>query len=174
MSSGMKEQVYKLLNPLRRQISILLGRALLEAIDDSKKMQLLKVSILKDELKDKVERIQNYGFTSVPLPGGEVLVGCIGGSKDQMIVIAADNSSIRKKDLSSGDSCVYRDGGDYILLSSDSIKIYSSKKIILDCADVVLGGATGGATSGVVTGECLCAFTGAVHPDTSAKVKAVK
>jgi phage baseplate assembly protein V len=132
----------------------------------------MKISLLKDEIKDKVERIQNYGFTSVPPSGSEVLVVCLGGSKDQMIVIAADNSSIRKKDLSGSDSCMYREGGDFILLSSDSVKIFSSKKVIVDCADVVLGGASGGA--GVVTGQCICAFTGAVHPDVSAKVKAVK
>jgi phage baseplate assembly protein V len=169
-----REQLYRLLSPIRRQISIIIGRALLEALDDSKGLQLLKVSLLKDEIKDKVERVIDYGLISVPPPGSEALVACIGGSKDQMVVIAVDNSKSRKKGCASGDTGLYRDGGDYILLSSDSIKIHSSKKIVLDCTDVVIGGTTGGATSGVVTGECICAFTGAPHPDTSSKVKVVK
>jgi phage baseplate assembly protein V len=167
-----KGQLYRLLNPIRKQISLILGRALLSALDDSKGLQLLQVSILSDELKDGIERVQNYGFTSNPPPGSEVLLGRIGGSTDQTIAISVDSSKDRKKSLSTEDVAVYRKGGDYILLSSDKVEIFSSKKIILNCSDVTLGGGSGG--TGVVTGQCICAFTGAVHPDVSTKVKAVK
>ncbi|GMT38856.1 hypothetical protein NHP20013_09460 [Helicobacter bizzozeronii] len=47
-------------------------------------------------------------------------------------------------------------------------------KAIVDSSDVSLGGANASPTAGVVTGECVCAFTGAPHPMFSTKVKALK
>jgi hypothetical protein len=39
---------------------------------------------------------------------------------------------------------------------------------------ITLDGASGGGTKGAVQGDCLCAFTGAPHPQISATVKASK
>ncbi|WP_104750892.1 hypothetical protein [Helicobacter salomonis] len=44
----------------------------------------------------------------------------------------------------------------------------------IDAMDITLGGAIASPTAGVVTGECVCSFTGAPHPMFSSRVKALK
>ncbi|WP_104694946.1 hypothetical protein [Helicobacter salomonis] len=44
----------------------------------------------------------------------------------------------------------------------------------IEATDITLGGAIASPTAGVVTGECVCSFTGAPHPMFSTRVKALK
>ncbi|MDI8751962.1 phage baseplate assembly protein, partial [Salmonella enterica subsp. enterica serovar Montevideo] len=41
-----------------------------------------QVGLLDDEESDEVERLQNYGHFSVPLPGAEALIACVGAQRD--------------------------------------------------------------------------------------------
>jgi phage baseplate assembly protein V len=167
-------ELHRFLSPVYRRIAVLISRGILQTIDDSKNIPLIKVSLGASEVKDALEYLQTYGFTSVPEQGAETVIAFIGGNRDNGVAIAVGDSRSRKKDLASGDVCVYRKGGDFILFTEEGIEINSSGKVVVNCTDVVLGGSTGGPTSGVVTGECICAYTGSPHPDTSTKVKAVK
>lgn len=124
----MKEELYRFLQPLRRRISLLIGRALLVAVDDSKNLQLLRISMLSGEEKEGVERMQQYGFTSVPVSGSEVLIGAINGSKDQVIAIVVNDSRARMKNLSEGDVAIHRQSTDNVwikLLSNDTIEVHA-------------------------------------------------
>lgn len=167
-------QIQRMLLPIKRKISLLLQKALVQSVIDSKNIQLVKVKLGSDDIKDMMERLQPYGLTSVPSVGAEAVVGFIGGNRDNGVVILVDDSKSRKKDLLPGDVAVYRKGGSYILLKSDSIEIHDPQVIKINSPSVILGGNVAAPTSGIVTGECICAFTGAPHADTSLKVKAVK
>jgi phage baseplate assembly protein V len=60
--------------------------------------------------------------------------------------------------------------GKTMIDSTGEATVKSAAKVIIDAPLAEIAGATGG----LVTGECICAFTGAPHSDFSAKAKAGK
>ncbi|EIN1274766.1 phage baseplate assembly protein, partial [Escherichia coli] len=51
----------RLLTPLMRRVRLMLARAVVNVINDGRKVQNLQVGLLDDEESDEVERLQNYG-----------------------------------------------------------------------------------------------------------------
>lgn len=123
---GIREELHRFMQPIRRRIALLLGRALLVSADDSKGIQLIRIQMFNGEEKQGVERLQSYGMTSVPKEGSEVLIGAINGSKDQVIAIVVNDSNARMTGLNEGDVALHRQSGDKVwikLLSNDVIEI---------------------------------------------------
>ncbi|AFI05465.1 hypothetical protein [Helicobacter cetorum] len=50
----------------------------------------------------------------------------------------------------------------------------TANSVVIDSGDIILGGKSASLNDGVVTGSCLCPFTGGPHADFSLKVKALK
>lgn len=105
--------VERLLAPLRRRVMLMIGRAVLLRIDDSQARQLLQIEGLLGEVMDAVERIQEYGFSSVPPAGAEVLVAAPGGMRQHPIAGAVEDARVRPTSLPSGTVILYtdQDGG---------------------------------------------------------------
>lgn len=111
-------------NPLRDlggRVMMMFGRGVLRSVNDSNGRQQVQVELLKNELRDGVERMQNYGFTSHPT-GGDVAVGCIGGNREQAIVLVVDDRRYRIP-LQAGEVAVYDDLGNKIELLRDMVKV---------------------------------------------------
>jgi phage baseplate assembly protein V len=85
----------------------MLGRGIIKAIDDSGGLQKLQVSFLKNETTNGLERMQEYGFTSWPLPEAEVMAGFIAGNRDHGIIIAVDDRRYSFKVDAQGNVCIY-------------------------------------------------------------------
>ncbi len=162
-------QINRFLEPLRIRIKMVLQRALLTLIDDSTNMQTVQLDVMKGEVQSSVERIQNYGFTSVPEIGSEVLLLSFGGNRDNPIAIAVENSASRLKGLASGEVAMYDRNENYILLKADG-----STEIVPPQGVLRLGSSSLSPLAGVVTGECLDPVTGVPFPDKSAKIFARK
>lgn len=117
----------KLLRPLVTRIANVVSRGEITRVDDAKRGQLVQVELLDGETREDVERPQNYGFTSVPLEGAEVVVVCVGGSRDHAFVVAADDRRHRVKGLEPGEVAVYHHGGSRIVLrNSGNIDVEAS------------------------------------------------
>lgn len=139
------------LDPIKRKIQMMLARAVLSAVDDSKGFQELKLELLAGETKEGVERMQNYGFTSVPFADSEALVGFIGGNRSHGVAFVVDDRKYRIKGLAEGEVAIYTDEGDKIhfkrgnkieIISSD-VKITASKvELGSGTAEAVLKGET--------------------------------
>lgn len=95
------------LRPLRRKIRKMLSRAVIKAVDDSLKAQGLQITLYADEVREDVERFQEYGFTSVPVEGAEAICLSLGGERDHPVVVATEDRRYRPKDLSEGDVAIY-------------------------------------------------------------------
>ena len=132
--------MFDALTKLANRIFMLFGKALINTVDDTTAIQLVKISGLADEVQDKIERVQNFGFTSNPPEGSESLVACIGGNRDHTVVIASDSSEHRKKNLKPGETAVYDKNGNYIYLKEDgSVEISASGGVVID-GDVQING----------------------------------
>ena len=64
---------------------------------------ILQVQLLNGEVVDRVECLQPYGYSALPLPGADVLLLTVGGIRDDKSIIAVDLPNIRIRDLASGE-----------------------------------------------------------------------
>ena len=108
------EQLEKIFAPLKRRVLQTVARALIQTIADDKGLQKLQVELLADEVHSNVDRVQNYGFTSVPLPGAEGVFLAVGGAREHGVIIALDDRRYRLKNLAPGEVAIYTDEGDKI------------------------------------------------------------
>ena len=111
-------QLNRWIAPLRHRVATMVSKALVAAVRDTTNMQLVQISVMKDELIDNVERVQNYGFTSHPKVGGEAVVLFIGGYRDHGVIIAIDDSRYRLK-LQDGEVAMYDHQGSSIVMKSN-------------------------------------------------------
>lgn len=107
----------KLIDPMRRRVRLMIARAVLAAAaDDSKGIQLVQVKLLDGEVGDGVERMQNYGYTSVPRAGAEGVMVCVSGDRGHGIVVVMDDRRYRLKNLQAGEVAMFTDEGDTIVM----------------------------------------------------------
>jgi phage baseplate assembly protein V len=115
--------VAKLIAPLRRRVQLMIGRAILETINDATTMQSVKMSLLSDEVSEDVERFQEYGFTSVPFANCEAIAVFVGGSRAHGVVIATDDRTKRPTGTAEGDVALYNSNGVRVLLDDDADEV---------------------------------------------------
>lgn len=119
------------------------GRAVLRAINDDATMQELQVGLLKGELRNGIERFQNYGFTSVPLVGAEGVIVFVGGNRDHGLCVAMDDRRHRKAGLEPGEAAMYTDEGDYILMKRGRIvEVVAGSKVDITAPEVAVHAST--------------------------------
>lgn len=146
----------KLLEPVRRRISLLFGRGIIRRTYDDAGIQRLQLDVLAGETRDKVERIQEYGFTSRPKEGSEAVLIFPNGSREFGLVIAVDDRRFRLKNLEEGEVALYTDEGDAIHLKrSGTIEILAAAKVIVKSPAVELGDGT---LEKVLNGETFQTF----------------
>lgn len=112
----MIEAIQKLTEDMRGKVRLMVGRAILAAIGDAGPIQTAQARLLADEMHDDMERVQEYGFTSVPLPGAEAVVVFVGGNRDHGLIVATDDRRYRIKGQQGGEVAIYTDEGDTIIL----------------------------------------------------------
>ena len=113
--------VRALLRGLQHRVMLSVARAVITLVNDTTKMQSLQVSLLRDELRDSIERFQQYGLTANPHPGAEGVVLFVGGNRDHGLCIAVDDRRYRLKGLAQGEVALYTDEGDKIHLKRNNV-----------------------------------------------------
>jgi phage baseplate assembly protein V len=130
-------ELFKALAPLARRIRLMAGRAILTLVNDATKLQGVQVKLLDGEVCDNVDRVQHYGFTSVPLPGAEGIYLALGGSRDNGVIIADDDRRYRIKGLQGGEVAIYTDEGDSIILKRGHVIEVATQTLNVNAATVV-------------------------------------
>lgn len=115
----LRSVITQMIMPLRNRVYTMITRAVIETVKDSGNMQLVKLTLLAGETRDDIERFQNFGFSSNPPDGSECVAVAIGGNRDHLIVIVADDRNTRIKDLLKGESVQYNDKGDKWHIKND-------------------------------------------------------
>lgn len=112
-----------MIGALADRILAMLVRGVIKRVTDSAKAQALQVALLEGEVADPVERFQGYGFTSVPLPGAEVLVINLGGNPDHPIAVQTEDRRYRPTAWESGEVGLYDDQGQWVRLGRGGILV---------------------------------------------------
>ncbi|GDK04877.1 hypothetical protein BvCmsKSP054_01471 [Escherichia coli] len=122
-------------------------------------MQNVQLTGMDGETFDDVERPQQYGQISVPLPGAETFFACLGGQRDQTVVLVVEDRRSRPTGLTSGDTGVYHHEGHRIRLTRDG-------RIIVTCKTLEIY-----ADEGVQVDTPEATFTGNVTVDKNLHIK---
>lgn len=131
----------RILNPLWTRINMMLCKGEGRTVNDTTPMQLQKVQLLEGETLEGVEHPQNYGFTSNPPQGADILAGSLGGNRDHVVVIVSDHADFRKTGLATGEVAVYHKSGSYILMKDDgSIELNPSSGTVSVVGDLQSSG----------------------------------
>jgi len=137
----MLSAIKKMLEPLQRRVMLMIAPATLTAVDDSQSIQKLQIKLGKDEIRENINHIQQYGFTSHPKPQSECAVVFVGGNRDHGLVIAVDDSRYRLKKLGEGEVALYTDEGDVIQLKrGNKIDIKSATSVTINAPDTTITG----------------------------------
>lgn len=123
----------RVLDSMQRRVMLTVGRCVIRAVGDSSKMQSVQAELLKGELRDNLERFQQYGYTSVPLPGAEGVAVFVGGNRDHGLVVCVDDRRYRLKDLQAGEVAIYTDEGDKIHLKRNNEIEVTTKTLKIVC-----------------------------------------
>lgn len=110
------------------------ARGVIQKIDDDHNMQEAEGGFLKGEKRRRIERVQNYGFTSVPLPadsdgknGPEAYYGFMGADRSHPYIAAIDDPRHRPYGLKEGENAQYDDRGQMTYLAREGAYLLSTR-----------------------------------------------
>lgn len=132
--------------PQKQRLENLFARGTLGALNRGKKMQRVQAKLTAGESKQSLEFFENYGFTSAPGEGAEVLCAFIDGDRSHGIVIAVADRRYRIG-LEAGEAAIYDDLGRVVHLTrqgivvdgkDDPVRVLSTSKVrfetpLLEC-----------------------------------------
>tara|TARA_R110002050_G_scaffold269917_1_gene412411 strand:- start:34872 stop:35420 length:549 start_codon:yes stop_codon:yes gene_type:complete len=110
--------ILKLMSPLRRGLQQMVRVANVIKVNDASPIQMIQVETLSGEIIE-VPRIQDYGITSVPLPGSKGVVVAVGGNTNGYVCIKADDKSYRLVGLKAGEVALYDNQGQMVYLQEN-------------------------------------------------------
>lgn len=137
MKNPIVDAIKTVTQPIGQRVALSVARAVLRLIDDTVPLQAVQAEVLSGEVRARVERLQNYGFTSVPLDGCRAVIVFPGGDRSSGITIATDDARCRKKNLQPGEAAVYTDEGDFIILKRGRNIEISTKTLTINAPDGV-------------------------------------
>jgi phage baseplate assembly protein V len=97
----------RLLDPIRRRIALMIRRCVIDLVNDQNPVQTVQLKMFRDEIRQGVERPQQYGFSSVPLPGCQAVAMAVDGECGHELVLSADDRRYRPRNLAPGDVMLY-------------------------------------------------------------------
>lgn len=92
----------------------LLARGVVALANSARKLQTLQMRLTAGEIKDGMEHLEPYGFTSCPLPGAEALTAFLGGDRSHGVVVVVTDRRYRLQNLEPGEVAIFTDEGDFI------------------------------------------------------------
>lgn len=107
------------------------SRCTLGLVNAAGKLQALQIRMLAGEVKDAVEHLEPYGFTSHPKPGAEGVAVFPGGDRSHGVVVVLADRRYRLQGLKAGEMAIHDDQGQCVHLTREGIVIKGAGKPVL-------------------------------------------
>lgn len=134
------------LRPLKAKVHHMVLRGQVMAVEEAGKLQRLKVKLLDGMTRDGVTRFQQYGLTSYPKKGADVVALTVGGDSGHTIVVSVDDRRYRMQ-LSEGEVALYDSEGNHVHLQNGgtihakaSTKVYAETPLFECSENCKIGG----------------------------------
>lgn len=161
-----------LIAPVQRMAQMMIARGVVTAVDDTAKTQEIQLKVFNGETLSGIERIQDYGFTSVPFPGAEAVIGSVQGNRTKSVALVVGDKRYRLTAMQGGEVALHDDQGqtiiihrDRIELTSPTINLIASSQINLTAPQLTINGKTQTSDDVVIKGK---SFLGHDHESNGA------
>lgn len=131
-----------------RRIQLTVGRGRVTTSNDSKSAQILQVRLGALETRDGTPRLAEFGFTSRPPVGSDVVVLFIAGDRSNGVAVATGHQASRPIGLEEGEAMVYdlwgksiyftKAGGIVIDAKNTPVAINNATTVTINAADEVV------------------------------------
>ncbi|GEM_PF-6751014 len=146
MGSRQSGLLSRLLAPLRNRIILLIRRAVIESVTDDNPVQAAKITLFEGECREGVERMQEYGLSTVPLPKCKAIVLFVGGECAHGVITATDDRDYRPRKQKPGDVMMYtasnrKDDADtenHVCLENENRALRTRSRTVVVDADEML------------------------------------
>ncbi|OBU85878.1 phage baseplate assembly protein V [Chromobacterium subtsugae] len=109
---------------LARRVWMLLGRGRITApASDGGPVQVLQVQMGRDETRDHLRRLADYGFTSHPPVGSDAVVLFPLGDRNNGVVVATNHQGSRMTGLKPGEVAIFDNRGQSVYLTAGGIVV---------------------------------------------------
>lgn len=115
----MIEGIQRILQPIKNKIFLMIGRAILSAIDSSGQTNLIQVKGLNSEVITDMEYPTPYGFEAKPTQGQVVFVN-VNGNRDQSIALIIHDRENKPTDLEDDETQLYSKFNNYVKCNKDA------------------------------------------------------
>lgn len=142
-----------LLRPIMHRLRGLVRRGLITRVDEAPKMRELQVKAGFGDLRDRVEHLEPYGYTSAPLPEAEALLLNVGADRAHTVAAVVADRRHRTLGLGPGDVAMHPAGGATVILRANGgIEITSEQPVTVKTPEFLVDGnikATGNVSDAV-------------------------
>lgn len=107
MNDAILRAIRKHMEPLQRRINNMIARGVITALNDAEGLQGVQATLTQGEVFDGMERVQQYGFSSHPPIGSEIVALFLNGNRDHPLVLGVDNREVRLRNQLPGDASIY-------------------------------------------------------------------
>ena len=138
--SGLARQMARMLAPMSRRIMLMAARIVLTGATDKAPVQVVQFKGLEGEVKQNVEYLQAFGFSSVAPAGARGLAIFPGGDRSHGVVVVLDARDKQPVTLKSGESAVWDALGKFIHLKDDGSILIKADKVRIESPDFQVTG----------------------------------
>lgn len=117
------------LSTFYRRIRMMLGIGCVTSMSDSGVVQQLQYRTPL-EVRGNTARLAEFGFSSAPPPGSDVVIASLGGDRSNAVIIATNHKASRHTGLLSGESVIYNQWGQFIKLTETGIVIEANNQSV--------------------------------------------
>lgn len=121
-----------LVNPILNKINLMFSQCVIKIVTDKNKTQTIQTELQDGEVREKVERWQEYGFTCNPPSNSEALCLFLGGERDRGFIIATENKNYRVLNLKEGEVCLYTHEKDKIHFQNENRLLIQTKEFSIE------------------------------------------
>ncbi|WP_087688034.1 phage baseplate assembly protein V [Pandoraea sp. PE-S2R-1] len=124
---------------LAQRILLVVARALVTVVRDTGGIQIMQVKLSASEVRDDLPRFTEFGFSSNPPTGADVLVAFVGGDRSKGIVIGTCHQPSRPTGLSPGETILHSQDGKSVYLTAAGGIVVEAKGqpvVVSDASDV--------------------------------------
>lgn len=124
-----------------RRIQMMFGRGRVTYTDDTGPVQKMQVRLSGLETSDGRVRMSEFGFTSNPPIGADVLTLHVSGDRGAGTVFATNHQQSRPRGLLAGESMLYSQDGKYVYMTAAAgITIFANGQnvVVNDAANVTV------------------------------------
>ena len=114
-----------------------LTRGVVALANSASRLQTLQMRLTAGELKDGMEHLEPYGFTSCPHEGAEALAGFMGGDRSHGVVIVVSDRRHRIQELAPGEVAIYTDEGDKVHFKRGRVIAFETGTLNITATDSV-------------------------------------